>query len=120
MVDVPGGWEVRGIIRLVDFHQKNQPADTHDTFYVRGWTYVLVWSEALKRADKAGKLTGEGVKTALETLKDFDLGGLTAPVTYASSDHRPTTTVNIYQIKNGKLAKAKQHEMERKPEWLRL
>jgi len=60
------------------------------------------------------------VKAALETLKDFDLGGLTAPVSYTSSDHRPTTTVSIYQIKNGKLAKAKQYEMERKPEWLGL
>src|SRR2546430_14025335 len=116
MVDVPGGWEVRGIIRLVDFHQKNQPADTHDTFYVRGWTYVLVWSEALKRADNAGKLTGEGVKTALETLKDFDLGGLTAPVTYTSSDQRSTTTVNIYQIKYGKSAKAERYEKARNPE----
>ena len=87
---------------------------------MRGWTYVLVWTEALRRADKAGHLTGEGVKAAMETLKDFDLGGLTNPVTYAPTDHRPTTKVNIYQIKNGKLVKAKTYEMERKAEWLGL
>src|SRR5438477_10087866 len=117
---VPWGEKVPGMKRLMDFHQKNHPHDTQDALHVRGWTYVMVWTEALKRADKSGKLTGEGVKAALETLKDYDLGGLTAPVTYTSSDHRPTTTVRIYQIKSGKLTKAKEYEMERKQEWLGL
>jgi len=120
MVDVPYGEDVPGMKKLTDFHQKNHPNDTHDTFYVRGWTYALVWTEALKRADKAGKLTGEGVKMALETFKDFDLGGLTEPITYTSTDHRPTTKVNIYMVKGGKLVKAKQYEMERRPDWLGL
>jgi len=120
MVDVPFGENVPGMKRLMDFHKKNHPGDTHDTFYVRGWTYVLVWTEALRRADKAGHLSGEGVKAAMETLKDFDLGGLTNPVSYSSSDHRPTTKVNIYQVKGGKLVPAKTYEMERKAEWLGL
>jgi len=60
------------------------------------------------------------VKAALETFKNFDLGGLTEPVTYAPTDHRPTTTVNIYQIKDGKLTKAKKYDMDRRPDWLGL
>jgi len=120
MVDAPFGENVPGMKRLMDFHQKNHPADTHDTFYVRGWTYALVWTEALKRADKAGKLTGDGVKAALETFKDFDLGGLTEPITYTPADHRASNKVNIYQVKNGKLTKVKQYEMERRPDWLGL
>jgi len=120
MVDVPYGENVPGMKKLTEFHQKNHPTDSHDTFYVRGWTYALVWTEALKRADKAGKLTGEGVKEALETFKDFDLGGLTEPITYTTTDHRPTTKVNIYMVKDGKLTKAKQYEMERRPDWLGL
>ncbi|HEY6909092.1 MAG TPA: ABC transporter substrate-binding protein, partial [Myxococcales bacterium] len=74
MPHVPFGENVPGMKRLEDFHKKNHPGDTHDALYVRGWSYVLVWTEALRRADKAGALTGEGVKAALETFKDFDLG----------------------------------------------
>ncbi|HKC61482.1 MAG TPA: ABC transporter substrate-binding protein [Myxococcales bacterium] len=120
MPHVPFGEKVPGMKRLMDYHQKNHPQDTHDALYVRGWTYVLVWTEALKRADKAKALTGEGVKSALETFKDFDLGGLTEPVTYSPSDHRPSTKTPIYQVKGGKLVKVAEYEMPRKPEWLGL
>jgi branched-chain amino acid transport system substrate-binding protein len=117
---VPFGENVPGMKALVDFHQKNHPNDTHDAMYVRGWSYVTVWAEALRRADKAGELTGEGVKKAAETLKDFDLGGLTSPVTYTGTDHRPSTKTPIYQVKNGKLVKIAEYDMPRKPEWLGL
>lgn len=116
----PFGENVPGMKRIVDYHKKNHPNDTHDAVYVRGWTYVLTWSEALKRADKAGHLDGPGVKAAMESLHDFDLGGLTTPVTYTSSDHRPTTKVPIYMVKGGKLVKVKDYDMPRKPEWLGL
>jgi branched-chain amino acid transport system substrate-binding protein len=120
MPHVPFGENVPGMKRLIDFHKKNHPGDTHDALYVRGWSYVLVWTEALRRADKAGALTGEGVKAALETFKDFDLGGLTNPVTYTSSDHRPSTRTAIYQVQGGKLVRLKEYDMPRKAEWLGL
>jgi branched-chain amino acid transport system substrate-binding protein len=116
----PFGTDVPGMKKLVEFHQKNHPTDTHDTNYVRGWSYVMVWSEALKRADKAGKLNGPGIRESLETLKDFDLGGLSAPVTYSKDDHRSTTSVSLYQVKGGKLEKVKDYDLPRKPEWLGL
>lgn len=116
----PFGTDVPGMAKLVEWHQKNHPNDTHDTNYVRGWSYVLTWSEALKRADKAGQLNGPGIKAALETLKDFDLGGLSAPVTYTKDDHRSTTNVSLYQVKGGKLVKVKDYSLPRKPEWLGL
>jgi branched-chain amino acid transport system substrate-binding protein len=120
MPDVPFGEKVPGMKRLSDFHLKHHPGDTHDALYVRGWTYVLVWGEALKRADKKGALNGEGVKAALETLSNFDLGGLTNNVTYTPTDHRPSTKTPIYRIQDGKLAKIAEYDMPRKPEWLGL
>jgi branched-chain amino acid transport system substrate-binding protein len=120
MPHVPFGEKVPGMKRLTDFHLKNHPNDTHDALYVRGWTYVLVWSEALKRADKDKALNGEGVKKALESLHNFDLGGLTSNITYTATDHRPSTKTPIYMIQSGKLVKVAEYDMPRKPEWLGL
>ena len=120
MPHVPFGEDVPGMKKLVDFHKKNHPDDTHDTMYVRGWTYVLVWSEALKRADKKNALNGEGVKNALEELRNFDVGGLTNPITYTPTDHRASTKTPIYMVKGGKLVKVGEYDMGRKPEWLGL
>ena len=118
MPHVPYGENVAGMKKLVEFHASHHPNDTHDALYVRGWTYVLVWSEGLKRAEKAKALTGEGVKAALEQLRDFDLGGLTSSVTYTPSDHRPSTKTPIYMIKGGKLVKVAEYDMPRKQQWL--
>ena len=120
MPSVPFGEPVPGMKKLVEFHQKNHPDDTHDTMYVRGWTYLLVWSEALKRADKKNALNGEGVKAAMEELRDFDVGGLTNPITYTPTDHRASTRTPIYMVKGGKLVKVAEFDMGRKPEWLGL
>jgi branched-chain amino acid transport system substrate-binding protein len=117
---VPFGENVPGMKKLVEFHQKNHPNDAHDAMYVRGWSYVMVWSEALRRADKTGKIDGEAVKKAAETLSNYDLGGLTNPVSYSAADHRPSTKTPIYQVKGGKLVKVAEYDMPRKPEWLGL
>jgi branched-chain amino acid transport system substrate-binding protein len=120
MLNPPFGESVPGMAKIVEFHRKNHPSDVHDTNYVRGWSYVMVWSEGLRRADQAKALTGEGIKAALETLKDFDVGGLAAPVTYTAADHRPTTKVSLYQIQGGKIVKLGDQEQPRKKEWLGL
>jgi branched-chain amino acid transport system substrate-binding protein len=115
---VPYGTAVPGMKALEAFHQANHPTDTHDALYVRGWASATVWVEALKRADKAGKLSGEGVRAALETFKDFDLGGLASPVTWTATDHRPSTKTSVFQVKDGKLVKVKEYDMPRRADWL--
>jgi len=81
----------------------------------------MVLTEALKRADKKGKITGPSVKAALETLKDFDTGGLTPEkITFTPTDHRPHSTVSITAIEKGKLVVKKNITLPRKAEWLGL
>jgi branched-chain amino acid transport system substrate-binding protein len=118
MPHVPFGTPVPGMKALEDFHKASHPNDTHDAMYVRGWAGAVVWVEALRQADKAGKLTGEGVKATLETFKDFDLGGLANPVTWTATDHRSSTKTSVFIIKGGKLVKVKDYDMPRRPEWL--
>lgn len=111
------GGKVPGMKQLMEI-TKNQPQITH---YIRGYTAMMVLTEALKRADKKGKITGESVKAALESLKDFDTEGLTpSKITFTATDHRPHTTVNIMEFQKGKLVLMKSIELPRKAEWLGL
>lgn len=98
----------------------NKPQPTP---FIRGYVSMMVLVEALKRADKAtgGNITGESVKAALETFKEFDTGGLTpGKITYTSTDHRPYMEVNIMELQKGKLVSKKIVAPPRKPEWLGL
>jgi branched-chain amino acid transport system substrate-binding protein len=116
---VPYGANVPGMKQILDWNKKN-PTKSPDTVYVRGWAYGLTWAEGLRIADKNKQLNGEGVKKALETMKGFDTGGLVPPITYTSTDHRPTTKTTIYMIKGGKMTKVEDQETPRKKEWLGL
>jgi branched-chain amino acid transport system substrate-binding protein len=70
---------------------------------VQAWANVLALSEAMKRADKAGELTGESIlRNGFETMKNFDVGLGVPPLNYTSTDHRISGNVPIYEIKDGK------------------
>ena len=114
------GENVKGMKMITDWNKSHPSKEARDTVYVRGWAYGLTWAEGLRIADSKKQLTGEGVKKALETLKNFDTGGLTPPITYTYEDHRPTTKTTIYVIKGGKMTKVEEVETPRKKEWLGL
>jgi branched-chain amino acid transport system substrate-binding protein len=100
----------RGKMKIVhDYAAKYNPGISYKDrikFTVTAWSNVLLLAEAMKRADKAGALNGEGIlKKGFETMKDYAIldGGLgAAPVTYTPTDHRTTSTVPVYELKDGK------------------
>ncbi|MGO9117045.1 MAG: ABC transporter substrate-binding protein [Desulfomonilaceae bacterium] len=49
--------------------------------YIVAFTAGKLFVECLRKADAAGELNGEGLTKALKSLKDFDTGGLTPPLT---------------------------------------
>lgn len=104
-------------MKVIQEVTKNQPVPSH---WIRGWVSMMVMSEALKIADKNKDLTGPGIKKAAETLKNFDTQGLTAPITYTATDHRPNMSVIIAEFKGGKMVKKAALELPRKAEWLGL
>jgi len=70
------------IKKIRAWNQKHHPEVTYrPTSYMQGFFTGLVFVECLKRADKAGDLTGDGLVKALQSIKDFDVGGLMAPIT---------------------------------------
>jgi branched-chain amino acid transport system substrate-binding protein len=83
---------------------------------MRGWLWVIVAAEAIKRAGP--NLTGESVKNALESLREFDTWGLTPPFTYTNEDHRPTNRARLVQIKGGKVTLLREVTVDRDMKWI--
>jgi branched-chain amino acid transport system substrate-binding protein len=106
--------------------------------YVRGACQVLYMAEAMKIADKKGKLTGESIKTALESMKDFvppGTEGMCPAVTWTDKDHRAVDVIGLSRahvsgdteqgeigdlVAKGviKIEHVADIKVERKPEWL--
>ena len=101
---------------LMDWHAKHHPNDTHASPYMRGWLWTLMAAEAIKRAGP--NPTGESVKKALETLREWDTGGITPPFTYTNEDHRPTNRARLVVIKDGKVVPVKEVSVERDMKWI--
>ncbi|HET6946885.1 MAG TPA: ABC transporter substrate-binding protein [bacterium] len=93
--------------------------------YVRGWLNVMLLKKSLEiivdnwaTYSRLGGFSGPSVRSALETLKDWDPEGLAPAVTLARTDHRPSTTTRIMQIRNGRITLVKQVTVERRKDWL--
>jgi branched-chain amino acid transport system substrate-binding protein len=120
------GESVPGMDKIVAGSKKynpNTPQESRTIHTVKAWANVSILKAALEKADKDGKLNGDGIRAAFETFKDLDVGFGAAPMTWTSSDHRPTSLVNIYQIKGGKFVKVKTLDMKAKyandwPKWI--
>ncbi len=96
--DVPGMKVFRAISNMSDTTGKTyRPLP-----YATGACHVLVLAEAMKIADKAGKLNGPGIKEALENMKDFvpfGTDGMCAAATWTPTDHRSVDKVTIGRAK---------------------
>jgi branched-chain amino acid transport system substrate-binding protein len=110
------GDNVPGMKTLMEFHTKHHPNDTHASPYMRGWLVVIVAAEAIKRAGNT--LTGESVKNALESLREFDTWGITPPFTFTNEDHRPTNRARFVMVQGGKIVQMREVSVDRSMKWI--
>lgn len=108
------GQKVPGM-ELIRKYSNDEPQMTH---YIRGFVSVLVMAEGMKIAAKDGSVTGETIKAALETLRDYNPKGLSPRISYFPDDHRPNMAVFLYTIRDGKLTFESEVTLERRKEWL--
>jgi branched-chain amino acid transport system substrate-binding protein len=94
------------------------PSDIDDHNFLRGWAAMIALGDGMKAADAAGNLTGEGIKTALDSGTPIDVGGLMAPLVYSATDHRSSDTTYLYRIENQKPVLLKEVTLERRADWL--
>jgi branched-chain amino acid transport system substrate-binding protein len=71
------------IKKIREWNQKNNPkaAEYRTQAYMQVFMGTTLMIEALKRADKAGPVTGESLAAAFQSIKNYDVGGLMPPVT---------------------------------------
>lgn len=69
------------------FNQKHHPEITYrPNSYIQGWFTGMVYVEAIRRVVAAKKpVTGDNLKDALATIKDWDTGGVTGKVTFVNN-----------------------------------
>ncbi|MDP3429361.1 MAG: ABC transporter substrate-binding protein, partial [Desulfomicrobium sp.] len=72
------GQDVPGMATILEL-TKNEPQMTH---FVRGYVSAMVMCEGMKMAAAKGEVTGESIKEALETMRDFDPMGLAPAISY--------------------------------------
>ena len=102
------GEDVSGMDKVVEYAKRYNPGVPPEKRLIRtvqAWGDVMILWEALKRADKAGDLSGESIlKNGFETMTNFEIGLGAPAVTFTSADHRVAGQVPIYEWKNGKFS----------------
>lgn len=101
--------------KVLEYGKKVNPGVPPEARMIRtiqSWAQVLMMAEGMRRADKAGKLTGPGLKEAFETLRGWTPGLGLPPVTLTATDHRPGSVIPIYRIKGGKFELVKQVDLK--------
>jgi branched-chain amino acid transport system substrate-binding protein len=75
-----------GIAAMRAYNQKAHPEVKYQpNSYIQGWFTGMVYVEAVRRVVAAGKpVTGENLAAVIDTIKDWDTGGVTGKVTFTA------------------------------------
>jgi branched-chain amino acid transport system substrate-binding protein len=101
---VPFSPEGEGAKVALDFaREKGIDYGGADSTFVQGWTAMSILVAGIERTLKDGKeLTGENIKTTLETMGPIDTGGVTLPVVFSTTDHAGAKSLRMFRVQNGK------------------
>jgi hypothetical protein len=111
------------VLRIHDAYRRTDEEDLalySDLRYVQGYVSFAVWRRAVERVIGDGQeINGPNIKAALESFSSIDTGGLTAPISFTATDHRPNSKARIYSINSfGKLEYQDERSITLLPEWL--
>lgn len=96
-VDVPGTRVVREHLEAT-----GRSAEGRTNAFTQGWWTLAVFAEAMRNVLASGEaLTGPAVKEALESFREFDMGGATVPLTFTPDDHRGAKGLRIFRVEDG-------------------
>jgi len=87
---------------IKEFAAKARPQMQYvPTFYTNGWLVGMIFSEVIERCLKAGKsLSGPNMKAALESIHDWDTGGVTGLLASLKGHQIPSGRIYMYDAKS--------------------
>lgn len=95
-VEVPGQEIPRAYLE-----ERGRTLEEASLHFTQGWAAMEVLMEGVRIVLANGDdLTGPNIKAALETLENFETGGLMAPVTFTPEDHRANRALQVYRVEN--------------------
>jgi branched-chain amino acid transport system substrate-binding protein len=103
------GWNDTDVEGIKLIHQINKKYHKDISFrplwYTYGFLSAMVGAEGLKRIPAGQEISGENLKKALETLKNFDCQGIVSPIAYTSADHSGPRAVKLVSpnVKNKRM-----------------
>lgn len=96
-VNFVGAWsdDSPGIKLVREIAAKNNREISLTSLYINGVGVAWLFGEALKRAGE--NLNPETLKAAMETLSNYDTGGVFPPVNFSPTSHAPAEMVKFYK-----------------------
>ena len=98
----PTSVSVNGQQDAEDFlEERGQSLEDATLHFTQGWATMSVLVAAIEDTSNAGQaITGANIRAALESMRNFETGGLLAPLTFSADDHRGTRALAIYVVQN--------------------
>ena len=96
-VNFVGGWsdDSPGLNQVREIAKKYGSEPGLTSLYVNGVGVARLFAEAMKRAGE--NLNPDTLKEAMETLTDYETGGVFPPVTYTPQSHAPSEKVKFFK-----------------------
>jgi branched-chain amino acid transport system substrate-binding protein len=114
------GDAAEGVVGAIPFTPPTSPVSGHedaDAFlkskgssleekglhYTQGWWTMATMVEGIRRVVAAGnEVNGENIRTALESISNFETGDVTSPISFSSTSHRGNSSLRLYTVEGGK------------------
>ncbi len=96
-VDVPGTRVIREYLDA-----KGESIEGRTNAFTQAWWTFAVFAGAMRQVLAGGdELTGANIKAALETFTNFDMQGVTVPLTFTPDDHLGAKGLRIFRVDGG-------------------
>jgi branched-chain amino acid transport system substrate-binding protein len=108
------------VVSSAELYSPGVPLGNRLVRTVQAWGDALILWEAMKRTAKKGvDLTKPGCGPAImtegfETFRNFDIGLGASPISFTTTDHRPTTGCLVQEWKGGKLVEVERVDLKQR------